>query len=98
MKLMLMLQRSSWSGSGSGLFQLMGPKVDVPVYDLSLIRGLWEVRVKKHRQKQKKEQERVERSALARSGSLRRCSSSRDLMVALLTRSKPSTSSDSRFY
>ncbi|XP_037536059.1 leucine-rich repeat-containing protein 2 [Nematolebias whitei] len=44
----------------------MGPKVDVPVYDLSLIRGLWEVRVKKHRQKQKKEQERVERSALAR--------------------------------
>ncbi|KAM4576374.1 leucine-rich repeat-containing protein 2 [Odontesthes bonariensis] len=46
----------------------MGPerKVDVPVYDLSLIRGLWEVRVKKHRQKQKKEKERVESSALAR--------------------------------
>ncbi|XP_072243271.1 leucine-rich repeat-containing protein 2 [Leuresthes tenuis] len=46
----------------------MGPdrKVDVPVYDLSLIRGLWEVRMKKHRQKQKKEKERVENSALAR--------------------------------
>ncbi|XP_040897614.1 leucine-rich repeat-containing protein 2 isoform X2 [Toxotes jaculatrix] len=41
-------------------------KVDVPVYDLSLIRGLWEVRVKKYRQRQKKEQERVEQSALAR--------------------------------
>lgn len=40
--------------------------VDVPVYDLSLIRGIWEVRVKKHRQKQKKEQERREKSALAR--------------------------------
>nr|XP_054586335.1 leucine-rich repeat-containing protein 2 isoform X1 [Nothobranchius furzeri] len=46
----------------------MGPerKVDVPVYDLSLIKGIWEVRVKKYRQKQKKEQERVEKSALAR--------------------------------
>lgn len=41
-------------------------RVEVPVYDLSLIRGIWEVRVKKHRQKQKKEQERVEKSALAR--------------------------------
>lgn len=41
-------------------------KVGVPVYDLSLVRGIWEVRVKKHRQKQKKEQERVEKSALAR--------------------------------
>ncbi|XP_017288626.1 leucine-rich repeat-containing protein 2 [Kryptolebias marmoratus] len=44
----------------------MGPKLDVPVYDLSLIRGIWEIRVKKHRQKQKKEQERVQHSALAR--------------------------------
>lgn len=40
--------------------------VDVPVYDLSLIREIWEGRVKKHRQKEKKEQERVEKSALAR--------------------------------
>uniref|UniRef100_A0A667XCV8 Leucine rich repeat containing 2 n=1 Tax=Myripristis murdjan TaxID=586833 RepID=A0A667XCV8_9TELE len=42
-------------------------RADVPVYDLSLIRGLWEVRVKKYRHKQKKEQERIEKSALARS-------------------------------
>ncbi|KAM9360864.1 leucine-rich repeat-containing protein 2 isoform 1-T2 [Symphorus nematophorus] len=41
-------------------------KVDVPVYDLSLIRGIWEVRVKKYRQRQKKEQARIEQSALAR--------------------------------
>uniref|UniRef100_A0A3Q1GWP2 Leucine rich repeat containing 2 n=1 Tax=Acanthochromis polyacanthus TaxID=80966 RepID=A0A3Q1GWP2_9TELE len=40
--------------------------LDVPVYDLSVIRGLWEVRAKKHRQKQKKEQERKEKSALTR--------------------------------
>uniref|UniRef100_A0A3B3BRY5 Leucine-rich repeat-containing protein 39 n=1 Tax=Oryzias melastigma TaxID=30732 RepID=A0A3B3BRY5_ORYME len=46
----------------------MGPdrKVDVPVHDLSLIRGIWEVRVQKHRRKQREEQERVENSALAR--------------------------------
>ncbi|KAM4578040.1 leucine-rich repeat-containing protein 2 [Fundulus diaphanus] len=46
----------------------MGPnrKVDVPVYDLSMVRGIWEVRVKKHRHRQKKEQERMEKSALAR--------------------------------
>ncbi|KAF1388993.1 hypothetical protein PFLUV_G00068810 [Perca fluviatilis] len=44
----------------------MGPvrKLDVPVSDLSLIRGIWEVRVKKYRHKQKKEQERIEMSAL----------------------------------
>uniref|UniRef100_A0A3Q3IN90 Leucine rich repeat containing 2 n=1 Tax=Monopterus albus TaxID=43700 RepID=A0A3Q3IN90_MONAL len=41
-------------------------KVDIPIYDLSLIRGLWEVRVKKYRQRQKKEQQRIEKSALAR--------------------------------
>ncbi|KAM3610946.1 uncharacterized protein V6R79_011070 [Siganus canaliculatus] len=41
-------------------------KVDVPVYDLSMVRGIWEGRVKKHRQRQRKEQERVEKSALAR--------------------------------
>uniref|UniRef100_A0A3B4UIM8 Uncharacterized protein n=1 Tax=Seriola dumerili TaxID=41447 RepID=A0A3B4UIM8_SERDU len=29
-----------------------------------LMRGIWEVRVKKYRHKQKKEQERVEKSAL----------------------------------
>lgn len=47
----------------------MGPerKLDVPVYDLSLVRGIWEVRVKKYRQRQKTEEERVEQSALARS-------------------------------
>ncbi|XP_054895189.1 leucine-rich repeat-containing protein 2 isoform X3 [Poeciliopsis prolifica] len=46
----------------------MGPnrKFDVPVYDLSAVRGIWEVRVKKYRTRQKKEQERVENSALAR--------------------------------
>uniref|UniRef100_A0A3P8NX67 Disease resistance R13L4/SHOC-2-like LRR domain-containing protein n=1 Tax=Astatotilapia calliptera TaxID=8154 RepID=A0A3P8NX67_ASTCA len=46
----------------------MGPerKLDVPVYDLSLIRGMWEVRVKKHRERQKKEKERIEQSALTR--------------------------------
>ncbi|XP_035021218.1 leucine-rich repeat-containing protein 2 isoform X2 [Hippoglossus stenolepis] len=43
-----------------------GRKVDVPVSDLSVIRGLWEVRVKKYRQRQKKEQQRVEKSALPR--------------------------------
>lgn len=41
-------------------------RLDVPVYDLSLIRGIWEVRVKKHKQRQRKEKERVEKSALAR--------------------------------
>ncbi|KAG9355030.1 hypothetical protein JZ751_001743 [Albula glossodonta] len=40
--------------------------IDIPVYDLSLIRSLWEGRVKKYRQRQKKEQERLEKSALAR--------------------------------
>lgn len=40
--------------------------LDVPFYDLSLIRGIWEGRVRKHRQKEKKEQQRVEKSALAR--------------------------------
>lgn len=40
--------------------------VDIPVYDLSLIRGMWEGRVKTHRQRQRKEQERVEKSALAK--------------------------------
>lgn len=43
--------------------------VDVPVYDLSLIRGIWEGRVKRYRQKEQKEQERREKSALARYGS-----------------------------
>ncbi|XP_026198257.1 leucine-rich repeat-containing protein 2 [Anabas testudineus] len=41
-------------------------KLDVPVYDLSLVRGIWEVRVKKYRQRQKKEEERIESSALTR--------------------------------
>uniref|UniRef100_A0A672LV45 Leucine rich repeat containing 2 n=1 Tax=Sinocyclocheilus grahami TaxID=75366 RepID=A0A672LV45_SINGR len=40
--------------------------VDIPVYDLSLIRDLWEGRVKKHKQRQKKEEERISQSALAR--------------------------------
>ncbi|KAJ8405708.1 hypothetical protein AAFF_G00316880 [Aldrovandia affinis] len=39
---------------------------DIPVYDLSLIRGLWEGRVKKYKQRQKKEQDRLEKSALAK--------------------------------
>ncbi|XP_043103298.1 leucine-rich repeat-containing protein 2 isoform X2 [Puntigrus tetrazona] len=40
--------------------------VDIPVYDLSLIRDLWEGRVKKHKQRQKKEEERISKSALAK--------------------------------
>ncbi|XP_061117669.1 leucine-rich repeat-containing protein 2 isoform X3 [Conger conger] len=40
--------------------------LDIPVYDLSFIRGLWEGRVKKYRQRQKKEQERQEKSALVK--------------------------------
>ncbi|XP_056628256.1 leucine-rich repeat-containing protein 2 [Triplophysa dalaica] len=40
--------------------------IDIPVYHLSLIRELWEGRVKTHRQKQKKEEERLSRSALAK--------------------------------
>ncbi|XP_059360310.1 leucine-rich repeat-containing protein 2 [Carassius carassius] len=40
--------------------------VDIPVYDLSLIRGLWEGRVKKYKQRQKKEEERISKSALAK--------------------------------
>lgn len=39
---------------------------DIPVYDLSVIRNLWESRVKKYKQRQKKEQERVNKSALAK--------------------------------
>lgn len=39
---------------------------DIPVYDLSVIRNLWEGRVKKYKQRQKKEQERVNKSALAK--------------------------------
>ncbi|KPP72616.1 leucine-rich repeat-containing protein 2-like, partial [Scleropages formosus] len=40
--------------------------LDIPVCDLSLIRNLWEIRVKKYRQRQRKEQERIQKSALAR--------------------------------
>ncbi|XP_064153248.1 leucine-rich repeat-containing protein 2 isoform X2 [Anguilla rostrata] len=40
--------------------------IDIPVYDLSLIRGIWETRVRKHKQRQKKEQERQEKSALTK--------------------------------
>lgn len=54
------------SSSSSPLRMGLERSGDVPVYDLSLIRGIWEVRVKKQRQRQKKEQERVEKSALAR--------------------------------
>ncbi|XP_060927548.1 leucine-rich repeat-containing protein 2 [Limanda limanda] len=43
-----------------------GRKEEVPVGDLSVLRGMWEVRVKNHRQRQKKEQQRVENSALPR--------------------------------
>lgn len=41
-------------------------RLDVPVYDLSVVKGLWEGRVKKQRLRQKKEKERIEQSALAR--------------------------------
>lgn len=41
-------------------------KVDIPVYDLSLIRDVWETRVKKHKVRQRKEQERLAKSALQR--------------------------------
>ncbi|XP_015192344.1 leucine-rich repeat-containing protein 2 isoform X2 [Lepisosteus oculatus] len=37
----------------------------IVVYDLALIRELWECRVRKYKQRQKKEQERLEKSALA---------------------------------
>lgn len=40
----------------------MGHKV--VTFDISVIRGLWETRVKKHKAWQKKEAERLERSAL----------------------------------
>ncbi|KAB5567527.1 hypothetical protein PHYPO_G00233780 [Pangasianodon hypophthalmus] len=40
--------------------------IDTPVYDLSVIRKFWEVRVKKYKQRQKKEQERINKSALAK--------------------------------
>ncbi|XP_053455878.1 leucine-rich repeat-containing protein 2 [Nycticebus coucang] len=40
----------------------MGHKV--VVFDISVIRALWETRVKKHRVRQKKEEERLEKSAL----------------------------------
>lgn len=54
------------SSSSSAAEMCPERKLDVPVYDLSLIRGMWEVRVKKHRERQKKEKERIEQSALAR--------------------------------
>ncbi|KAI5094937.1 leucine-rich repeat-containing protein 2, partial [Silurus meridionalis] len=40
--------------------------IDIPVYDLSVICSLWEGRVRKHKQRQKKEQERIKKSALAK--------------------------------
>ncbi|XP_031426945.1 leucine-rich repeat-containing protein 2 isoform X2 [Clupea harengus] len=39
---------------------------DTPVYDLSLIRGMWETRVKKQKVRQRREQERLTQSALQR--------------------------------
>lgn len=36
----------------------------VIIFDFSAIRGLWEIRAKKHKEKQKKEKERVAQSAL----------------------------------
>ncbi|XP_051963807.1 leucine-rich repeat-containing protein 2-like [Xyrauchen texanus] len=41
-------------------------RIDIPVYDLSLIRQLWEGRENKFKQRQKKEEERLEKSALAK--------------------------------
>ncbi|XP_037634367.1 LOW QUALITY PROTEIN: leucine-rich repeat-containing protein 2 [Sebastes umbrosus] len=43
---------------------VLGRRLDVPVSDVSHIRGMWEVRVKKYRHRQQKEQERIEQSAL----------------------------------
>ncbi|XP_034396956.1 leucine-rich repeat-containing protein 2 [Cyclopterus lumpus] len=43
---------------------VLGRSLEVPVSDLSLLKDIWEVRVKKHRQRQKKEQDRLEQSAL----------------------------------
>uniref|UniRef100_A0A8C7VT20 Disease resistance R13L4/SHOC-2-like LRR domain-containing protein n=2 Tax=Oncorhynchus mykiss TaxID=8022 RepID=A0A8C7VT20_ONCMY len=40
--------------------------VDIPVYDISLLRNIWEGREKKYKNKQKKEHERVQKSALAK--------------------------------
>ncbi|XP_016363011.1 leucine-rich repeat-containing protein 2 [Sinocyclocheilus anshuiensis] len=40
--------------------------VDILVYDLSLIRQMWEGRVKKYKTRQKKEEERISKSALAK--------------------------------
>lgn len=43
----------------------LGGRRDVlPRGDVSVIRGMWEVRVKQHRQRLKEEQERMEQSAL----------------------------------
>ncbi|KAK7899576.1 hypothetical protein WMY93_020429 [Mugilogobius chulae] len=41
-------------------------RLDVPVYDLSAIKGLWEGRARKQRLREKREKERREQSALAR--------------------------------
>jgi hypothetical protein len=51
----------------------MGHKV--VVFDISVVRALWETRVKKHKAWQKKEAERLERSALEKYAFLS-CSSS----------------------
>lgn len=40
--------------------------IDIPMYDLSVMRGLWEGRVKNYKQRQKKEQERINKSALTK--------------------------------
>ncbi|XP_047655940.1 leucine-rich repeat-containing protein 2 isoform X2 [Tachysurus fulvidraco] len=39
---------------------------DIPMYDISMIRSLWEGRAKKYKQRQKKEQERINKSALSK--------------------------------
>ncbi|XP_010894303.1 leucine-rich repeat-containing protein 2 isoform X2 [Esox lucius] len=38
--------------------------VDIPIYDISQLRGMWEHRVIKYKEKQKKERERIQNSAL----------------------------------
>lgn len=38
----------------------------IVVYDLSLIQGIWEGRIRKHKKQQRKERERQEKSALAK--------------------------------
>ncbi|XP_062399669.1 leucine-rich repeat-containing protein 2 isoform X2 [Sardina pilchardus] len=50
----------------SSTMKLETMKRDVPVYDLSLIKGMWETRANYQKKRQRKEQERLAKSALQR--------------------------------